>query len=520
MENYRPKIGVWEITYACNMRCQHCGSSCGQPLPDELTSEEALSLCDDLGKMGMVRLTLSGGEPFLRPDWPKIAKRLTQNGIVVNAISNAWFIDEALVDQAFANGIVNIGVSLDGYGNTHDTIRKQGSWKRSINALSLMQQKGMPTVVCTSVNKKNLADLGRLKEKLIELEVQRWQIQIAHSMGNLLDHPELVMTPDKLPELVDFCHETMTNTNLAVDLGDDVGYFSCKDESIRRHHFKMKYGAHAKNLCNPCWKGCEAGKFVIGIRANGNISPCLSIRDDSFIEDNIRNTPLKEIWTRPKAFSKLRSMSTEDLQGFCKKCPYAAFCLGGCTGLKVTLQNHIYDNTYCLFRISMEQAAKDADSIESTDKLIQNARDHIDKRQLPQALIYIKRILDLDPGHLDALKLGGYIHFVHGDYHASLTYNETALGLEPDCVYAMKGKGLCLARLGPDQVNQGIEMLKQAAAKTDAAYMDPYYDLAVIFIEQNRFGEARETLDLGCNKSESFLLKARPLYQQLAGAHL
>ena len=70
---YQLKTGVWEITMACNMRCGHCGSSCAERLPDELTTDEALRLCDDLAELELKRITLSGGEPFLREDWYKIA---------------------------------------------------------------------------------------------------------------------------------------------------------------------------------------------------------------------------------------------------------------------------------------------------------------------------------------------------------------------------------------------------------------------------------------------------------------
>jgi tetratricopeptide (TPR) repeat protein len=100
-----------------------------------------------------------------------------------------------------------------------------------------------------------------------------------------------------------------------------------------------------------------------------------------------------------------------------------------------------------------------------------------------------------------------------GDYKASLACNETCLGLAPDDVYSMKGKGLCLTRL--NQVEQGIELLKQAADKTEASFMDPYYDLAVILMEQNRLDEARKILDLGCDKSDAFIRQARPLYKNL-----
>ena len=39
-----PRIAVWELTLACNMRCGHCGSRAGRARPDELDTEEALEL--------------------------------------------------------------------------------------------------------------------------------------------------------------------------------------------------------------------------------------------------------------------------------------------------------------------------------------------------------------------------------------------------------------------------------------------------------------------------------------------
>ncbi len=88
---YNLITAVWEITMNCNMRCKHCGSACDGPLPDELTHEEALDLCDTLGRLGLRRMTLSGGEPFTRQDWHIIAARLVQHKITTN-VTNIEFI--------------------------------------------------------------------------------------------------------------------------------------------------------------------------------------------------------------------------------------------------------------------------------------------------------------------------------------------------------------------------------------------------------------------------------------------
>ena len=91
---YDLKTAVWEITMGCNMRCKHCGSTCTEPKEGELSTEEALSLCNSLIEMGMEDITLSGGEPTTRPDWDKIVSCLTSGNVKTSIITNGWLIDD------------------------------------------------------------------------------------------------------------------------------------------------------------------------------------------------------------------------------------------------------------------------------------------------------------------------------------------------------------------------------------------------------------------------------------------
>ena len=80
IETLRPHTVVWEITLACNMRCIHCGSS-ASPLTkrlDELSTQEALDVINQLQEIGVQRVVLSGGEPFLRKDWEALEKEVAR----------------------------------------------------------------------------------------------------------------------------------------------------------------------------------------------------------------------------------------------------------------------------------------------------------------------------------------------------------------------------------------------------------------------------------------------------------
>ncbi|MCY1008208.1 radical SAM protein [Nannocystis pusilla] len=64
----RPALAVWEFTRACDQRCKACGPRAGVARPDELTTEEALRLVDELAELGVGEVALIGGEAYLRAD--------------------------------------------------------------------------------------------------------------------------------------------------------------------------------------------------------------------------------------------------------------------------------------------------------------------------------------------------------------------------------------------------------------------------------------------------------------------
>jgi hypothetical protein len=83
----RSSYAVWELTLRCPLACEHCGSRAGSARPDELSTTEALDVVRQLSEVGITEVTLSGGEPFLRRDWPEIARALADRGILCSLIT-------------------------------------------------------------------------------------------------------------------------------------------------------------------------------------------------------------------------------------------------------------------------------------------------------------------------------------------------------------------------------------------------------------------------------------------------
>lgn len=504
--DYTPVTAVWEITMGCNMRCGHCGSSCADPLPDELTTEEALRVCDDMKKLGMRWITLSGGEPLIRKDWPLLAGRLYQNGIIPNIITNGWLVNEQMVRTAEANGVETISISLDGTRESHDRLRKPGSYDKVINAFRVLKKCNHISGANTTITKQNLPQLDRIREILIENGVALWQLQIGLPMGNLAAHREDVIEPAAVEYLLDYACRTNLEGKIKIFPADCLGYFT-EREGIAR---QIGTGSPVPVV----WQGCNAGKRSFGLLHNGDVLGCTSIRDQSLVEGNVRTRSLVEIWNDPDSFSWARGMKKEDLAGDCRECGYGEVCLGGCPNTRLTLGGSIHSaNEYCSYHLAMEETRKTLAKYADVKELLEVARQYVSERKEQLASLTLQRALEIEPGNRDILAWSGFVHFTLGNFPAAREANRQILAADPGNVYALKGLGLSLHKLR--QTKEAVRHLNRAVRLSPPDQMDAWYDLALVYHESGQPRKALQTLEQGERKSPGFLLRAAPLYEQL-----
>src|SRR5260221_3948715 len=107
----RPRIAVWEITLACDLSCRHCGSRAGAPREGELTTEECLDVASQLADLGVMEVSLIGGEVYLREDWTLIAAELRRLGMVVSVATGAQGFTDRVAEDAVRAGDQSVSVS-------------------------------------------------------------------------------------------------------------------------------------------------------------------------------------------------------------------------------------------------------------------------------------------------------------------------------------------------------------------------------------------------------------------------
>jgi len=339
--DFVPVHVVWELTLACNLKCSHCGSRAGKRRPNELTTDEALEVVESLGRLGTRELTIIGGEAYLRRDWTDVITAAAGHGMYVAMQTGARALTPRRLQAGIDAGLGGLGVSLDGLAESHDRIRGvAGSFDFGLATLRRAKAAGLRTSANTQIGPQTMGELPQLLEHLIDVEIGQWQLQLTVAMGNAVDHPELLLQPYQLlelmPVLAQLYHRARQGGVLVMP-GNNIGYFGpyeylWRSDGDQRGHYS----------------GCSAGHTVIGLEADGTVKGCPSLPTVGYAGGNIRDTTLEAIWRGAAQGSALRP--ADDLWGFCASCYYAEVCRGGCTWTSHSLLGRPGNNPYCHHR--------------------------------------------------------------------------------------------------------------------------------------------------------------------------
>ena len=323
---------VWEITLACPFRCAYCGSGGGKAREHELTTAECIDVASQLSALGCRRVSLIGGEVFLRDDWETVASALTSRGIQVCIITNGYRMTPESLDALRRVRVESVAVSIDGPRAVHDAFRQRGSFDRAIAAVDALTSAGIPTSVISALRADNAPLLPQLYETLKAYPIFAWQLQACSPMGNAGRNRVDVRFDAR--QVLAFVQAASQDAPFAVGAADNIGYYTPQEPFVRG-----KRGV--------CFMGCSAGLSSVGIDSVGNVRGCESLYDPRFNEGNLRERTLEDIWTDGNAFAYNRKFEPSVLGGKCASCPHGETCAGGCRSYNWFAGGTLYENPLC-----------------------------------------------------------------------------------------------------------------------------------------------------------------------------
>lgn len=298
-----PLMGSIEVTERCNVHCVHCyiNQSAGdQGICDqELSCDQLFKIIDQIVEEGCLWILFTGGEPFLRPDFPDIYLYAKRKGLLITLFTNGTLLTPMIVDLLAQYPPFSIEISLYGFSlETYERVTGvTGSYAQCMRGINLLLQHDLPLKLKTVVMDANQHELGVMKVFAKKLGVEfRYDIEL-----------NLRMNGEKTPAAQRLSPEQVVKLDLA-----DTARVKAWQE------FSEKFSA--VQLPSDKLYQCGAGSGSFHIDANGRLTSCLMVRHPSY---NLLAGTFHEGWSN---FLPLVQAQKRTKPSACNGCELKALC--------------------------------------------------------------------------------------------------------------------------------------------------------------------------------------------------
>lgn len=193
-ENNVPLNMTFELTPLCNFSCVMCYVHLNEEKAKKqgrlLTADEWTEIALQAKEMGTLEIALTGGEPFVHPEFWDIYSRLNKMGFLITVLSNGSLIDESVVEKFREYGMP-YRMKLTVYGASNETYLKTcgcaDGFSRVSKAIDLLKAAKVPLQLTATIVKENSEDLQKIYSFAHEkgLEIQHTISVVRSSRGSI-----------------------------------------------------------------------------------------------------------------------------------------------------------------------------------------------------------------------------------------------------------------------------------------------------------------------------------------------
>jgi len=324
-------VVVWNMTRRCNLKCVHCyAHALEEEGVDDISTERAKAMIDDLAAYGAPVMLFSGGEPLVRKDLTELAKHAVSKGMRAVISTNGTLITKDKARELKEVGLSYVGISLDGGQEVHDRFRKvPGSFKKAVQGIENCQAEGLKVGLRFTINKRNQGEVPVLFDLVRDLEVPRicfYHLVYSGRGSELikedLDHAEtravLDLILDRTRELFE---QGKPKEVLTVDNHADGPYLWMR---LQREDPRRAEEVFELLQFN---EGNSSGRGIGCISWDGQVHADQFWRNHSF--GNVLERPFSAIWDDPaiELLHKLKNKKAH-VGGRCAKCRFLNICGG------------------------------------------------------------------------------------------------------------------------------------------------------------------------------------------------
>lgn len=314
-----PVYVQYYVTSRCNLRCEQCNVIYANADRRELKTEEAFQVIDNLAQIGTSVVLLTGGEPFVRADLPKIAGRAISRGMHPRIQTNGLATLERLKEAA-EYGVRDISISLDSLTPGVQDMLNGGfdnSWSQAIETISNVGKVlGTQTFaafgcVFSPFNFRKVVDVIRFATEI------GWWVSLVPAHTTEVTNPrsfstfnsEMRFAPELHAEAREIIHQIRELKRQGFHVYDSDQFLTDLENFVTNKPIT--------------WRDrnggiCDAGSLYFAILPDGTLAPCCDWRLEELIE--VQSSSFVSEY-RAGAFTK----SIENVAKSCSGCLYGSY---------------------------------------------------------------------------------------------------------------------------------------------------------------------------------------------------
>ena len=342
----------WHLTNLCPNKCKHCYIN-----PNSSKDIDFLNIQNAVGKLRKVRqngyclqqVFFTGGDVFCYSDWEKVIELFDQNDIKINIMGNSKLLDGQKVDYLIKKNIFSYQFSLDGLQKTHDSIRGEGDFERTINWIKYLSQTPIRINVMFTLSDYNKSDLFPLIRFLDSLNLRlTFAFDFIVETGQALDSRlsfDFSLAEKIMLQYLEL-KENMIQKRSKVGLKEKSPFFlvvKAKNQLIKINDL-LKYNGYVS--------GCMGGVSHFTILNDGSVWRCRRCEGiSSNYLGNITTDNLVNMFDRSR-----KTYWSDFVHRECRQCAFVTLCRGcraifqnndiGCPFFKLSNRTYSLQNIY------------------------------------------------------------------------------------------------------------------------------------------------------------------------------
>lgn len=317
-----PIGGTFELLPLCNMNCDMCFIRLSHDEMNNIgrlkTADEWLEIARQMRNAGTLFVLLTGGEPFLYPEFKKLYRGLKELGMIITINTNGTLINEEIAQMLGEDKPRRVNITL--YGASNDTYNKlchnPKGYDQTIRGIELLMKYHVDIKLNGSIVPEN------------QHEVQ--QLQDIADKYNLYMKMDTYMYPSSRERLREFRHDSRLTAKEAAKKNIEIKKRQMNEDEFIQYTKYMLDSCHKKGIEENCSLNCRAGKSAFWITWYGDMTPCIFMKKPAI---NVFKESFDKSWKYIVDESKKLQMPSKCLscnkREVCPVCGASALCENG-----------------------------------------------------------------------------------------------------------------------------------------------------------------------------------------------